>query len=228
MTSWLIAPSRRFHASLSVATLLAALAIAACGSHPNPLGGTTSGDGGSAAGTGAGWTSSTTSGSGQPANLCQIDACGGDVVGAWEFASPCQSPRPAPVDDCGGGQDYFQTRVEGTIEFHPDGSDTLSTRLAQRVMSYHPVRCLPQPDTKCDQFFIGYDSCEVHEGFCDCIHDTSAPYETSEETYEHQGNTLTFIDGNGEKTAVSYCVGGGWLHYAHEGDSIPETLQKMD
>jgi hypothetical protein len=158
--------------------------------------------------------------------LCSLGTCGGDLVGRWEFDAACLPPRPAPVDDCGGGQHWFDTRVEGTLDFRADGSVIAATRLVQDISSYLPTRCIPGGGA-CDGFFNGYDRCETHDGFCDCFKAGGSPLETSTDEYRLEGNALTFIDAEGE-THVTYCVEGGVLRYFHEGNVLPEHLRRIE
>lgn len=194
-------------------------------------------EGASPTGSSVATTSSSASGGaggdlGAPPDICAKEACGGDLVGTWEFQSPCQPPRPPPTDSCGNTLDepeefYFQTRVEGTIEFRPDGTDIGTTRLAHLIMFDHPVDCLP-PGVTCQDHYAESWQCVTHDGLCDCVADESEAIEMWTESYKVEGNQLTFVDTEGEESVVTYCVEGGWLRYWHEGAPHPETLRRID
>jgi hypothetical protein len=160
----------------------------------------------------------TTSGGGSSA--CSV-ACGGDVVGRWEFVSYCGSNvQQTSNGNCTTTVERLTAAVTGTLEYRLDGTYSMSGTSSGTVRLTYSQACLTYGTLTitCDQFSqmlqtqaAGADggltsaSCaSVTGGACVCTFAVVGQPMAITGTYVTSGSVLTMVE-----TSVSqddYCV----------------------
>jgi hypothetical protein len=141
-------------------------------------------------------------------------ACGGDLIGTWEFTLGCLT---LPDDLLGAGEDAFalcnrasvsaSIDLQGTISFGEDGSYMIDQKVDTTITKYLPKECLTE-DMTCDDLAAdgageasdADDHCELEQG--------GSSENSDSGTYEVDGDTFTTTS-DGTDTAsepIEYCV----------------------
>ena len=152
-------------------------------------------------------------------------ACGGDIVGVWEFAATCTLDGPRPEGFCSEQTVVSQTSVTGTYTFRADGTATFDGTFSGTVNDVLPAACLVDPLTTCTALDADvkqrvaepgstYKSAActaASSGGCACVWSFETTV-TNSATYTTMGSTLTVTNTSSGATGTSsYCVQGSSL-----------------
>ena len=174
-------------------------------------------------GTGGGTGSAGTVGGGASCNANA--ACGGDIVGVWEFAATCNLDGPRPEGFCSEQTVVSQASVTGTYAFRGDGTATFDGTFSGTVNDVLPAVCLVDPLTTCTALDADvkqrvaepgstYKSAActaASSGGCACVWSFETTV-TNSATYTTMGSTLTVTNTSSGATGTSsYCVQGSSL-----------------
>jgi hypothetical protein len=152
-------------------------------------------------------------GTGQVSGSCDMPAdftaCGGNLVGAWEFTLACATVPSDSIGDlkaiCPEAEVSLTVDLTGEVEFRAD--KTYSSMQDVTLMSSFslPRSCLE--DSECADLDTGDEWTEV-DGVCEQVR-TESQMNDEAGTYATEGGTLTLTEagGDGEGTA-EYCVKG--------------------
>jgi len=142
----------------------------------------------------------------------EFSACGGDLIGTWEFTLGCvtlpddvlkSNPQFAT---CDGLAINAQIDLGGTITFDEDGAYDLAQTVETHVTISYPKSCLT--DMLCDS--LAEDGVEIaeHDDSCDRIQDEASENATAG-SYVVEGDTLiTTKEGDEPGDPTEYCVDG--------------------
>jgi hypothetical protein len=202
---------------------MAATAVLSIGCGPSMDPGSTgtgasTGSGGAGGGTGSAGTGGGAS--------CNADAaCGGDIVGVWEFASACNLDGPRPEGFCSQQTVVSQVSVTGTYTFGADGTATFDGTYTGTVNEILPAACLVDPLSTCaaldadvkqrvaapGSVYKSAACTAASSGGCACVWSFKTTATTSA-TYTTTGSTLTLTNTSSGTTGTSsYCVQGSTL-----------------
>jgi len=181
--------------------------------------GASTGAGGAAGGTGS-------AGTGGGGATCNANAaCGGDIIGVWEFAATCNLDGPRPEGFCSQQTVVSQVSVTGTHTFRADGTATFDGTFSGTVNDVLPAACLVDPLPTCTALDAdlkqrvaapgsAYKSAActaASSGGCACVWSVETTA-TSSATYTTAGSTLTLTNTSSGTTGTSsYCVQGSTL-----------------
>jgi len=165
-------------------------------------------------------------GGGSGSATCEaFSACGGSVVGTWNFVKMCMSMADAGVtkdaaiaSSCSMTTNESTMSYSGTLTFGADGSYTTDIRMTGSTEFTYSAGCLTG-SVSCARLGSYMDpdagisvSCsEGSGGSCTCKESFSGLKASgSPETYTASGNTLTLSSSSGDEVA-EYCVRGNTL-----------------
>lgn len=177
-----------------------------------------SGDGGSAENGGGGGASDlggAGGGGGDVATaVCDWQACGGDPIGHWAYASACVE-LPTTPGPCAGSYSGSRLYLTGTLDLDADGSAHVDTTMVQETVIYYPKACWAPGATKCEDFVQAPDfdlSCVNTATDCTCTIIDSQVNGPSDDTFTNEGGHIVLSDG----TDFTYCADPNHLLLIHE------------
>jgi hypothetical protein len=142
-------------------------------------------------------------------------ACGGDVVGSWDYAGSC----PGENTFCPGATVESQPSIEGTFTFNADGTYTAMGTLNGTARSRIPGSCLTGV-TSCDQLSFEDQTCTGDiASACTCTTTYNNEQSNESGSYTTAGTTITLA---GEDPSP-YCVSGNTLRIDTGGGIIVLT-----
>jgi hypothetical protein len=153
---------------------------------------------------------------GDSCDATDFEACGGDLIGTWEFTLGCLT---LPDNLLSAGEDAFalcnrasvsaSIDLQGTIAFGEDGSYMIDQKVDTTITKYLPKECLTE-DMTCDD--LGADGAgEASDADDHCELKQGGPSENSDSgSYEVDGDTfVTTSDGTDTASEpIEYCVDG--------------------
>ncbi len=176
-----------------------------------------------------------------PNAACEVfAACGGDIVGAYDFVEPCNEDFLVEGLDierfCPEVIQDADALLEGSVEYRRDGtwSDDLALR-AERIFVV-PPSCL-LPGDRCEALGCGAGSaacldrfgargaveCLDLDGGCRCVERINQS-RSARGTFTVQGARLVQVfEGSGARTEGDFCLEGDELRF----DAIPGGEQTL-
>jgi len=157
-----------------------------------------------------------------------FDACGGDLVGTWEYSAACATFPPGSLGGSSGSDPFamcteqpsisLTVDLTGTATFGSDGSFSTDQTITTSTESSVPASCVKQlvmggdPAMGCTSILKGMLNANG-----DCVADgkPDMKMQSSKGTFTTQGSTLMIMDSSpdaGSKNEmITYCVRGNTL-----------------
>jgi hypothetical protein len=165
----------------------------------------------------SGCSSGSTSGSGG-GNCSSFTACGGNVVGTWNFTKACVTGASNPLAmSCPSSTYSVSESLGGSVTFTATTYTSTTSGTANESFTI-PSSCLN--GATCDQLQMGLQqpdagatgACTSSSGGCSCTVTATAPSTSENGTYATSGNTITLTPANGgTSNPAQYCVQGNTL-----------------
>lgn len=175
-------------------------------------GGAAHGEGGGSSNPGGGGGAG--SGGGDASEACDWQACGGDPVGHWLYASECITLATTP-GTCPGSSTGSRLYLTGTLDLGEDGSVHVDTTSVQETVIYYPKTCWAPGATKCEDFVQAPDfdlSCVNTATDCTCTITDSQVNGASDDTFTQEGGHIVLSDG----TDFAFCADANHLLLIHD------------
>lgn len=168
----------------------------------------------------------------------QVEPCGGDLTGTWDWATTCANLEAASAvlqqnTGCAGAQvTQSDVALEGSVTFNADGSFTESSTRVDNSMIYAPIYC--STGSTCEEVaaqeaasvapgttFLGCEDAASSPGAapdgCACGYETDYGSSTTDGTYaaDSPSATLDFYSPayGGYFATYAYCVSGDYMHW---------------
>jgi hypothetical protein len=158
------------------------------------------------------------SGAGGGVNSCSFVACGGSLVGTWQYVAECFDKTPSVGNEaCPITSMTTDMQVTGSITFNADGSwtgdDSSTTAYAYSL----PATCIDAAGCANERFTLSADNC-VFDATSGCL--CTVQYSiavTQHGTYTVAGDQLTIVavyPNTTTSATYAFCTSGNTLQYS--------------